>query len=77
MILDLPYYDDYVPALFVETNVDKDEEARNKKSPNLTDYRKCVNFKASSGLGADANKFPLLYHFGILVDNLQVLQLSF
>ena len=77
MILDLTYYDEDFSALVVEINIDKDEEALNKKSTNLTDDCKYVNFKASSGSGADANKLPLLYHFGVPVDNLQTLQLLF
>ena len=75
MILDLPYYDDAFAALVSERNVDKDEKALNKKSPFHADDLKCVNFKASYGLLADANKSPLLDRFGILVDNLQTLQL--
>ena len=62
-------------ALFAKRNIYEDEEALNKKSPFHADDLKCVNFKASYGLLADANKFPLLDRFGILVDNLQTLQL--
>ena len=73
----MTYDDDIFPALVAEINIDEDDDALNKKSTNLTDDCKYVNFKASSGSGADANKLPLLYHFGVPVDNLQTLQLLF
>ena len=71
VILDLPYYDDYFAALVAEINADKYEETLNKTAPNLPDDCKCVHFKALSGLGAGTNKFPLLDHFGIPVENIQ------
>ena len=49
MILDLPYYDDAFAALVSERNVDKDEKALNKKSPDITDDHKCVNLKIHLG----------------------------
>ena len=70
MILNLPYYDNAFASLVVEININKDEEALNKKPHNLTDDRKYVNFKDSSMLGSDTNKFSFLGHFGIPVDNI-------
>ena len=77
MILYLTYYYDTFAALVAEINVNKDEEILNKTYPDLTDDRKCVNFKASSGLGAGTNKLSLLDNFWVTVDNLQNLQCLF
>ena len=77
MILDLPYYDDAFSAIVAAINVEQDEEFPNKKAPYLTDDHKCVDFIASSGLGADPNKTSLIDHFGIRMDNLQTLHVLF
>ena len=66
----MTYDDDIFPALVAEINIDEDDDALNKKSTNLTDDHKCVYFKVLSGLVAEANKFPLLHHFGIPVENI-------
>ena len=77
MIINLSYYDGYFTALVAEKNVDKYEEALNEKVTDITDDHKCDNFKDLSGLGSDADKFPLLVYFGIPVDNPQTLQFLF
>ena len=77
MILDLTDYDDAFAALVAEINVDKDEDALNRKAPDLKDDRKCVNFKDPSGLVADANKLHFLGSIGIPVDNIHTLQFLF
>ena len=45
-----------------------------KTSHDLTDDCKNVNFKTLYGLGADTEKFPLLDHFGIPMENLHNIQ---
>ena len=62
---------------FAGRNVDKDEGALIKNVFDLRYYCKRFNLKDYSRLGADANKFSLLDHFGIPVENLQTLQFLF
>ena len=73
----MPYYNENISDLVAEINVDQDEEALSKKAPNLTYDQKYVDFKASYGLGVDANKFRFIHYFGIPVENIHTLQLLF